>query len=94
MVSDGYEGDGYEFSIRLLNRRRLYVHVTRAALEFLAGGETADQLSTLTACMGLLRERALLVHAQTGAERVMLGPADFAEPLETGVDRPPPPLLH
>jgi hypothetical protein len=77
-MSDCYEGDGYEFSIRLPDRRRLFVHVTRATLEFLAGGEPASQLSTLTACMGLLRERALLVHAQTGAERVVLEPSDAA----------------
>jgi hypothetical protein len=68
-MTDHYEGDGYEFSIRLLDHRRLLVHVTRATLEFLAGGELVDQLSTLTGFMGLLRERALLAHADTGAAR-------------------------
>jgi hypothetical protein len=91
-VNDCYEGDGYEFSIRLLDERRLFVHVTRAALEFLAGDEPAEQLTTLTACMGLLRERALLVHASTGAERVVLGPADVAGPSDAGAQRTP--LLH
>jgi len=91
-VDDRYEGDGYEFSIRLLDHRSLFVHVTRAALEFLAGDEPADQLSTLTACMGLLRERALLVHANTGAERVVLGPSDVAGPADLGTQRTP--LLH
>jgi len=91
-VDDGYEGDGYEFGIRLPDHRRLFVHVTRAALEFLAGEEPADQLATLTACMGLLRERALLVHASTGAERVVLGPADVAGPSDAGAQKTP--LLH
>ncbi|MDQ0070408.1 hypothetical protein J2W34_002193 [Variovorax boronicumulans] len=91
-MSDCYKGDGYEFSIRLLDRRRLFVHVPRATLEFLAGGEPVDQLSTLTACMGLLRERALLVHAQTGAERVVLEPSDVAGLTDTEMQRPP--LLH
>ncbi|NVM92871.1 hypothetical protein FHT32_006564 [Variovorax sp. SG517] len=91
-MPDRYNGDGYEFSIQLLDRRRLHVHVTRAALEFLAGEEPTDQLCTLTACMGLLRERALLVHAQTGAQRVVLGPADLAGPSDEGTTRPP--LLH
>jgi hypothetical protein len=68
-VPDNYDGDGYEFSIRLLNRRRLHVHVTRAALEILAGEEPADQLGTLAACMSLLRERALLVHVRIGRTR-------------------------
>lgn len=91
-MSAGYQGDGYEFSIRLLDRSRLFVHVTRAALEFLAGDESIDQLATLTTCMSLLRERALLIHAQTGASRVELGPADLAGPEDGGDQRPP--LLH
>lgn len=77
-MTDHYEGDGYEFSIRLLGHRRLLVHVTRATLEFLAGGELVDQLSTLTAFTGLLRERASLAHANTGAARVVLEPSDVA----------------
>jgi hypothetical protein len=91
-MTDHYEGDGYEFSIRLLDHRRLLVHVTRATLEFLAGGELVDQLSTLTGFMGLLRERALLAHADTGAARVVLEPCDVAGLNGTETQRPS--LLH
>lgn len=73
-MSDSYQGDGYEFSIRLPNQRRIQVHVTRAALEFLGGDAPADQLSVLAERINLLHQRALHLHAQTGAERIVLEP--------------------
>ncbi|SFQ30708.1 hypothetical protein SAMN05216567_113155 [Variovorax sp. OK605] len=91
-MTDYRQGDGYEFSIWLLDHWRLLVHVTRATLEFLAGGELIDQLSTLAAFTGLLRERALLVHANTGAARVVFEPPDVAG--LTGTEMRGPSLLH
>jgi hypothetical protein len=37
-MAETYEGNGYEFSIRLPNYQRLSIHVTRAALEALNEG--------------------------------------------------------
>lgn len=88
MPSD-YNGDGYEFSVRLLNHRRLFIHVTRATLEFLARGQSSDQFATLASCIDFLRERAIMIHAQTGCERVVLDPCDLAEPSSAGVGAPP-----
>ncbi|MDH6165472.1 hypothetical protein M2282_000600 [Variovorax boronicumulans] len=87
-MSDCYEGDGFEFSIRLPDRRRIQVHVTRAALEFLGGDAPIDQLSVLVDWMDLLHERALLLHARTGAELVMLEPEDLDDVEEAGMPRP------
>ncbi|MEZ2299251.1 hypothetical protein [Variovorax sp. RCC_210] len=84
---DCYQGDGYEFSIRLPDRRRILVHVTRAALEFLGGGSPVDQLSVLVEWMDRLHERALLIHAQTGAEQVVLEPEDLADVEGAGMPR-------
>jgi hypothetical protein len=91
-MSDCYQGDGYEFSIRLPNQRRIQVHVTRAALEFLGGDAPVDQLTVLVERMNLLHERALLLYAQTGAERIVLGPMDLADLPEA--DSHTPPTLH
>ncbi len=87
-MSDSYQGDGYEFSIRLPNRQRVQVHVTRAALEFLGGDAPIDQLSVLVDWMDLLHERALLLHARTGAELIMLEPEDLADLQDAGMPRP------
>jgi hypothetical protein len=90
-MSDCYQGDGYEFSIRLPDYRRLYVHVTSSALEFLGRDAAGDQLSVLVKCMSLLRARALCMHEQTGAERIVLRPADlevFSDTRMAGPDNP------
>jgi hypothetical protein len=91
-MSDCYQGDGYEFSIRLPTQQRVQVHVTRAALEFLGGDAPVDQLSVLVGWMTLLHERALFVHAQTGAQLVVLKPEDLADVEGAGMPRSRP--LH
>ena len=75
-ILDAYQEDGYEFSIRLPDYRRLWVHVTRAALEVLNQGHPpADQLAVLMRQMPLLYKLALQQHEQTGNERVVIGAA-------------------
>jgi hypothetical protein len=91
-MSDCYQGDGYEFSIRLPDHRRLHVHVTRAALEFLAGDGPLDQFSIFARYIDQLREKALSVYAQTGAGRIELGPADMTDLDEADAATRPP--LH
>jgi hypothetical protein len=77
-MSETYEGDGYEFSIRLLNYRRLRIHVTRAALEALNEGRLEDsQLGVLARRMPLLRKLALRHHEQTGSDRIIIGEKDL-----------------
>jgi hypothetical protein len=77
-MPDAYQGDGYEFSIRLPNHQRLRVHVTRAALEVLNQGQPpAYQLTMLTRRLPLLHKLAHQRHGQTGRERIVIGPADL-----------------
>jgi hypothetical protein len=80
VMSDSYEGDGYEFSIRLPNYQRLWIHVTRAALEALNKDQPpADQLSVLTKQMPLLHKLALQRHAQDGGDRIVVAQADLRD---------------
>jgi hypothetical protein len=54
-----YEGNGYEFSIRLPNYERLFIHVTRAALEVLNESRLpVDQLGVLVKHLPLLHQLA------------------------------------
>lgn len=73
-----YEGDGYEFNIRLPDYKRLYIHVTRAALEVLNEGQSPiDQLGVLVRHMSLLHELAHKCHNQNGDTRVAIDAADI-----------------
>jgi hypothetical protein len=79
-MSDAYEGDGYEFSIRLPNYQRLWIHVTRAALEMLNQDQPpAGQFAVLARYLPLLHKLARQRHDQTGNERIVIGAADLRD---------------
>jgi hypothetical protein len=79
-LPDTYLGDGYEFSIRLPNYQRLWIHVTRAALEALNKDQPpADQLSVLAKQMPLLHKLALQRHAQDGGDRIVIAQVDLPD---------------
>jgi hypothetical protein len=78
-MQDSYEGDGYEFSIRLPNYQRLWVHVTRQALEVLNHGQPpGNQLSVLAREMPSLHKLAHQRHDQTGSDRIFIEAADVS----------------
>jgi hypothetical protein len=73
-----YDGNGYEFSIRLPNYKRLFIHVTRAALKVLNEGRSpVDQLGVLVKHMPLLHQLACQRHKKNGGTRVVIESADI-----------------
>lgn len=77
-MPETYDGNGYEFSIRLPDYKRLFVHVTRAALEALNEGRSqVDQLGLLVKNLPLLRQLACERHAQNGCARVVIEAVDI-----------------
>jgi hypothetical protein len=82
-MPDAYEGNGYEFSIRLPNYERLWIHVTRAALEALNKDQPpADQLSVLARQIPLLHELAFQRHAQSSSGRIVIAAADVKDRID------------
>jgi hypothetical protein len=72
-----YTGNGYEFSIRLPNYQKIWIHVTKAALDVLNDSQMpTDQLGVLAKEMPLLRKLALQRHVQSGNLRVVIDAAD------------------
>jgi hypothetical protein len=77
-MAEPYEGDGYEFSMRLQNYQRLRVHVTKAALAVLNEDQAlADQFGVLAAHMSLLCQLARQCHDQNGDDYIVIGAADL-----------------
>ena len=79
-MTEVYDGDGYEFSIRLPNYQRLWIHVTRAVLEALnAAPDSFNQLSVLARETPLLHQLASQLHDRTGNDRIVIKVADLEE---------------
>lgn len=73
-----YISNGYEFSIRLPNYKRLFIHVTRAALEVLNEGRSpVDQLGVLVKHMPLIHQLACQHHKKNGGARVVIEAVDI-----------------
>lgn len=77
-----YSGDGYEFSFRLDGGLRLFMHVTKSAIDQLRSRsvEQESQLAVVVRNMPALRAVALKHHLQEGISRVILTAADIAGP--------------
>jgi hypothetical protein len=78
-MHDPYDGDGFEFSVRGATGygKRILVHATKAALLSLEGEpRTRDLLSIFNAHAQQLSMLALVIHNETGLERIVLSPKD------------------